>query len=276
MPTEEEQKRQETFLLLLLALAHESEGRSLAGVRPRLVESMRRIRRIIQQLPPTGQFRIFEWSRLTPSLLAELETISDALRVYLPPQLQTLSPDVQDRAYDFARPKAVEDIELRPRTQQQIMLTTKAGAVTLAALIGTQKGGRTRLAIQMQKDLDAMVRSAIFQDKPTQQIADDVIKLLQNRGQVVASIKTGSFANRMWNRVRNTVVAATWDAVTSNLLETWQDLDVDTWIWNAVLDPRTCPICSPLDGQTRPAPTGFPYIPPVHPRCRCAVLPVLG
>ena len=72
MPTEEEQKRQEAFLLLLLALAHESEGRSLAGVRPKLVESMRRIRRIIQQLPPTGQFRIFEWSRLTPILLAEL------------------------------------------------------------------------------------------------------------------------------------------------------------------------------------------------------------
>ena len=276
MPTEEEQKRQEVFLLLLLALANETETRSLAGIRPKLVESMRRVRRIIQQLSPTGQFRVFEWSRLTPALLAELETISDALRFYLPPQLQTLAPDVQDRAYSYARPQDIEEPVLRPRTQQQTLLTTKSGALTLAALVGLQKGGRTRLALQMQKDLDAMVRTAIFQDKPTQQIADDVIKLIQSRGQVVATIKSGSFANRMWNRVRNTVVASTWDVVTSNLLETWEDLNVDTWVWNAILDPRTCPICAPLDGQTRSAATGFPYIPPVHPRCRCAVLPVLG
>ena len=54
MPIEEE-KRQEQFLLLLLALARASERKINDGVRRRLVTA-RKIRRLVQQMSPTGQF----------------------------------------------------------------------------------------------------------------------------------------------------------------------------------------------------------------------------
>ena len=102
MPTEEE-KRQEQFLLLLLALARASERKINDGVRRRLVSVMRRIRRLVQQMSPTGQFRVFEWSRIKPQVLPLLEEITRTLRFYLIPEIQRLIPDVQDAAFDFVK-----------------------------------------------------------------------------------------------------------------------------------------------------------------------------
>ena len=79
MPPEEE-KRQEKLLLLLLALARQAERQTNLEVRPQLVESMRRLRRLIQTMSPTGQFRSLEWNRVSLSALPILEEITRVLR----------------------------------------------------------------------------------------------------------------------------------------------------------------------------------------------------
>lgn len=40
-------------------------------------------------------------------------------------------------------------------------------------------------------------------------------------------------------------------------------------VWQALLDTRTCPSCSAMDGQMRRWPERFEDEPPLHPRCRC-------
>ncbi|MFZ9960555.1 MAG: phage minor head protein [Candidatus Limnocylindrus sp.] len=54
------------------------------------------------------------------------------------------------------------------------------------------------------------------------------------------------------------------------------DSDAESvWLWEAVLDPRTCPICRPLDGTRAASPEEFPEgPPPLHPLCRCIVVPL--
>ena len=44
----EEEKRQERLLLLLLALSRQTENQINSTVRPKLIESMRKLRRLIQ------------------------------------------------------------------------------------------------------------------------------------------------------------------------------------------------------------------------------------
>ena len=272
----EEEKRQEKLLLLLLALAGATEYQINKRARKRLLEVTIKIRKAIQRMSPTGNFRAFEWVRLRPQIQPLLTQFSDLLRSYMLPELQGLIPEVQDAASDYAQPLQFEPIELRPKSQAEIAQTnTTGGKLTIAALFGTTNGP-SRFSIQMGTDLDRMVRTGILQEKTTQEIADKALKVMQYRGKPTPVIETGSYANQMWNRVKNTTAGAAWSVTSSELLETWKDLEIDTWVWNAVMDSATCPICQPLHGQTRPVPSLFPRQPPIHPNCRCAVFPQRG
>ena len=46
------------------------------------------------------------------------------------------------------------------------------------------------------------------------------------------------------------------------------------WRWDASMDYRVCPVCAPLDGVEHLKRSGFAEMPPVHPNCRCHVVPV--
>ena len=272
--TEEEEKRQEKLLLLLLALALQTENLVNGAYRPKLVNSMRKLRRLIQQMSPTGQFRALEWNRIAPQTLPLLEEITAAMRESMLPEIQQLLPEVQDAANDFMRPEETEPQEITPVTQEQLLNTLQiAGAGSLLVMLGNRRG-INRFTLGMASDLHKMVTSMILAEKTTQEISDKVLKLITSKGKVVAKVNTGSFANRMWTRSKNTVAAAVWDGVSRQLRQTFGDATPDEWVWNAILDPRTCPICRPLAGQRRPTQYGFVRLPPIHANCRCAVLPV--
>ena len=139
----DEEKKQERLLLLLLALARETEKKVNAPVRRRLTDVMRRLRRLIQRMSPTGMLRQVEWTRLSPQVVPMLEEIVQIMRVYLLPNLQQLLPDVQDAAFDYQQNfmEEVSMAELRPKTQVELMTQIKTGAgITLLTLIGRTKG----------------------------------------------------------------------------------------------------------------------------------------
>lgn len=54
---------------------------------------------------------------------------------------------------------------------------------------------------------------------------------------------------------------------------------IDAVQWLATLDSRTCLVCAPLHNTVYPMdggqPIGLPTTPPVHPRCRCFLAPVV-
>ena len=271
----DEEKRQEKLLLLLLALSQQTEKQINSAVRPKLVDAMRRLRRLIQQMSPTGQFRALEWTVLAPQALPILEEITATLRNAMLPEIQTLLPEVQDAAYDYSRPEETEPQELQPVTQQQLLNTLQiAGAGALLAMMGN-RNGPNRYTLGMFNDLSKTVRGMILAEKTTQEISDKVLKLITSKGKVVAKINTGSFANQMWARSKNTVAAVVWDAVSRQLRQTLGPAPTTSWVWNAILDPKTCPICRPLANQRRSSLSGFMRFPPLHANCRCAILPLL-
>lgn len=53
----------------------------------------------------------------------------------------------------------------------------------------------------------------------------------------------------------------------------YQQYGYTHWEWLAALDERTCDVCGPLDGKVFDFGSSQP-IPPIHPRCRCTILPV--
>ena len=270
-----EEKRQEKLLLLLLALATDTERRVFIPQRRRIMMIMRKLRRIVQRMSPTGNFRTYEWARLKPLVLPLLNELSWSLRNQLLRELQPLVPEVQDAAADFMNPFETDIPVLVPRTQAELAETTTDGTTnTLLVMFGAQLAA-SRYSLKLSEDLDKKVQGMIMREATTQAIADEVVKVVQYKGQPTTVLKSGSYASQVVNRVKNTVAGAAWSAVSNELLTAMQDVEVSTWVWNAVLDPETCPVCRPLDKQTRPKPGLFPYSPPVHPNCRCAVLPVL-
>ena len=283
----EEEKRQERLLLLLLALSQQTEKQINGAYRPTLLNSMRKIRRLIQRMSPSGQFRALEWQILAPQALPMLEEITVSMRSAILPEIQTLLPEVQDAAYDYSLPEETEPQQLQPVSQQQLLNTLQiAGAGALVAMMGN-RNGPNRYTLGMASDLSKTVRGMILGEKTTQEISDKVLKLLNNRGKVVAKINTGSYANQMWARSKNTVAAVVWDGVSQQLMESWKDVSATRWRWNARLDPKTCPICRPLSGKILPKPVrmqmtrwgiqapGVPGYPPIHANCRCSILPLL-
>lgn len=48
------------------------------------------------------------------------------------------------------------------------------------------------------------------------------------------------------------------------------------FIWSAILDNHTCPLCLELDGQILDpnSPEYTIYQPPLHPDCRCTIIPI--
>ncbi len=270
-----EEKRQEKLLLLLLALATDTERRIFIPQRRRIMVIMRKLRRIVQRMSPTGSFRVYEWARLKPLVLPLLNELSWSLRNQLLRELQPLVPEVQDAAADFLRPTETDLPVLTPRTQEELSRTTTDGTSRILLTIFGAQLAASRYSLKLSDDLDKKVQGLIITGATTQQIADQVVKVVQSKGKPAAVMNSGSYASQVMNRVKNTVAGATWSAVSNELLIAMRNLEVDTWVWNALLDPATCPICRPLHQQTRSEPGLFPFTPPVHPRCRCAVLPVL-
>tara|TARA_R110002012_G_scaffold127685_2_gene279964 strand:- start:396 stop:1220 length:825 start_codon:yes stop_codon:yes gene_type:complete len=270
-----EEKRQEKLLLLLLALATDTERRVFIPQRRRIMMIMRKLRRIVQRMSPTGSFRTYEWARLKPLVLPLLNELSWSLRNQLLRELQPLIPEVQDAAADFMNPLETDMPVLVPRTQAELAETTTDGTSNVLLVMFGAQLAASRYSLKLSEDLDKKVQGMIMQGATTQEIADQVVKVIQYKGKPTTVLNSGSYASQVMNRVKNTIAGAAWSAVSNELLTAMQDVEVSTWVWNAVLDPETCPICRPLDKQTRAKPGLFPYSPPVHPNCRCAVLPVL-
>lgn len=95
----------------------------------------------------------------------------------------------------------------------------------------------------------------------------------QTNAQMVRTLR-GSTLN-ITNRSAEAVVrTAVQHAASEARLETMKDNDITTgYRWVATLDQRTCPVCGPLDGRFMKFDKG--PVPPLHPNCRCTMVPEL-
>ena len=126
------------------------------------------------------------------------------------------------------------------------------------------------------RTVDTRVRAGIIQGKITQDIADEMATDVISRG-VPGVQLTPPVAKNIRSQAMAMARTATQDMarqVKEQVYEANSDaMEGMVWLWSAALDSRTCETCGPLDGQRWDKQNEAPSW-PLHPNCRCQVLPI--
>jgi hypothetical protein len=286
MPLDEEDQ---SYVFALLLLARRVERSVAAGIRGSLHTSFLNIRRLVLGLGAATIFRAYQWQQLRAQVPELLVPLNDAVGGQLINELHELAPKVRARA---GRKAGIEPTPIRRDMVATAQRTRVLGTSVFEEF--DRSRGTSPFVRRQQIELEKTVQSGLLANKTTEQIADDVIGVTTRAGQEVPVVRTSSMARRVLNRVTNFIAGAVWDVVNTETIDVFDEAAASAdarntpsnranaqppssgaieWEWIAVLDPATCPICAPLGGQRRSSRNGFGVTPPVHPNCRCVLLP---
>lgn len=237
---------------------------------------------LLRELPEGRLERYMRWRQLRTRITLELLAVNDTLATQLFNRLAASELVVTDvaRRYFALPPGAIS-----PRPLTEVLDTTRVVGVPVSGLfVRNARTGLSPFVLQLLQLLEKSVVGAFFMDPPTGELASKVIGSRVSAGRQVPVAAKGTVANNWRERMQSIVAAALWgtvqpaaeraaaavsasDAPQRQLLE---------WRWNAVLDPKTCPVCRPLNGRIEQQIDDFPQgPPPLHPRCRCVLIPEL-
>jgi len=121
------------------------------------------------------------------------------------------------------------------------------------------------LARSQWRRVNKVVRAGFLEGKTNSQIAKDIGATYKaSKAEIRAIARTAVMATAQESHDQF------WDA-NSEVIE--------GWIYDASFDFRVCPICAPLHGtkaKTRPELVEKTGLPPIHPNCRCMIIPLTG
>ena len=163
------------------------------------------------------------------------------------PELVALEAPVQEFAQDYAD---IDETSFVPQTEQEILEQVFIDSNKLPLVAYLIYNGR--LARDLTNKFNRTVDIGLLRGDPTAKIANDVLRLTMRNGRVVPVVKTGSYANIASTQLENTLDGAVWGHINQNLKIGWRDLAPTHWVWNAVLDSRTCPYVSHFTGRSCP------------------------
>jgi len=264
------------YLVAIAKAITRAEDDLSRDLRPRLLELALRLRALLATLGPSTSptVRAFLYAQLRTQILELLQRLLvNPYYASLRTSLLALEPRLLPLAEKLLRlPKGT----LSPSELEQLLRTTTVLSRPTAVLLAPGATGISPLTLQLERLLNTTVQSAFMRELPTPQLLDAVLpqRLLRT-----SSVPKGTAANAMYERLQATGAAVLWSLNTNTVQRAsaearLNDLAPTGWRWNAILDPRTCPICRPLHNTFAPEITDFPYGPPaLHPRCRCVVIP---
>jgi hypothetical protein len=233
---------------------------------------------LLRRLPENRFERYLRWPELRRQILLWLLEANDRLAQTLYSRLTAVETLVLTPTAElFGLPEG----RLTARPVEEVLDATEVIGVPVSQLFARNPlTGMTPWVSQMVQLLERSIITLFFQDPPTTAVAQKVVGVRTRAGREVPVVSRGTVANAWRERQRNIVAAALWAPVTpaarraAELSAATETNVVTRWRWNAVLDPKTCPVCRPLHRTTAPSPADFPQgPPPLHPRCRCVVLP---
>ncbi|MEN9860388.1 MAG: Phage Mu protein like protein [Cyanobacteriota bacterium] len=244
-----------------------------AEARDILYEFALRIYALLLRDFPTSRFERYRvWPQFRAQILIWLQELNDVLAPLVLSRVIATEAQLQAiHAELFTTPP------LAPRATTTVLDTTRVLGTPLSELFTPSATGVTPFALQLLRLIERSVYGLIFQEAPTAEIARRMIEIRTRAGREEPVPRKGTVANAWRERLRAVTAALLWGLVSPTAqryaLEA-QDAEL-RWRWNAVLDPRTCPICRPLHNTMAPDPDAFPRgAPPLHPLCRCAVIPI--
>jgi hypothetical protein len=273
------------YLIASYAVLSKNERSVQDKIKALLLLLLWRLRQsLLSSLPSTGMSRYVIWSSLLPTLIFELRDYNNAFRTILLQELETVEREHVARASSYAGLAATLR-DYKPRTGDTLLKTTRSGGRTLFALFEVNPITDTSPFMDAHlRSIRAKVETGLMREDTTIEIARTVVAERTRRGYVQPKNARGTTYSAILNRDNALIANSVWDVsghVERAIFARQQQKTATTpapfaaggWVWHSILDPKTCPICRPLDGRRGATQTDFPYIPPVHPRCRCRILP---
>ncbi|MFZ9655549.1 MAG: phage minor head protein [Limnohabitans sp.] len=263
----------EAYIRALAEAVTRQEDAVADDTRRELLELVYRLRLLFLQLPSGQLERQLAYSRLRRRIYREIQY---TLNRIFPTLTNALEP-IELLTLDAAA--ALFDVTPLPsRNGAELLTQTRLRGQTLNSLFMLRVStGTSDFAQQLFRLLDKTVQSAFLQNIPNDELANRLVQVRVRGDRRIPVLTKGTVANSFRSRFKGIVAAAFWAIAYANQQRTARlaRRPIQEWRWNAVLDPKTCPVCRPLDGTTALIPDAFPQgPPPLHPYCRCVVIPL--
>ena len=146
---------------------------------------------------------------------------------------------MQEFAQDYAD---IDETSFVPQTEQQVLENVFIDSTKVPLLAYLIYNGR--LAKDLFNKFVRTVDVGLLRGDSPPTIANNILRLTMRNGKVVPVVKTGSYANIASTQIKNTLDGAVWGQINQNLKLGWRGVEPTGWVWNAVLDGETCPICA--------------------------------
>lgn len=146
------------------------------------------------------------------------------------------------------------------------------GSVALGAEIGERHGAWRKIGVLVESHQGEFAGMTAVMSKDVRRVISDGMLNERSQGQMIAEImaQSDASAQRAETIVRTEIMRATNAGVTDRYVEA----GVDVVEWVTCGDSRACSSCVDLDGRRFPIGDAPPR--PLHPRCRCTVVPVIA
>lgn len=236
---------------------------------------------LLRELPDSRFERYLRWPQIRRELLPWLFEANRTLSQLILSRvaaMETIVIGPVERMFGLGPGRVL------PRPLTDVLDETTVVGVRLSQLFAPAPvTGIPPFVTQLLQLLERSVIGMFFDDPTTPEVARRVLEVRTRAGRDVPVVTKGTVANAWRERVRSITAAVLW-AVTTPAAEraaqvARQDglIEIVRWRWDAVLDPKTCPRCRPLDGQIEREILDFPEgPPPLHPLCRCVLIPEIS
>lgn len=163
-----------------------------------------------------------------------------------------------------------------PATNFQLMLKVAVMTRTMLAAIQDIHRGAEDIANRQTLEDDQEPSEVILEPKRTKQVVTAAKSLVLAVIAVAAvRLREGDedalegAVEAVGGRIDRIATTETFAAYSAQVLANTQDTPGE-WVWDAILDKRTCPTCDGLHGTTWTKQSDVPAC-PAHARCRCLI-----
>ena len=267
---------EDQYILALARALTRDEDLIAAEARPLLLELALRIRALLLTLPEGQALRAFTWRTMRLQILALLQQISDLIYTQIRNPLLPLATSITTPTAKLFR---LRPTDLPTPTLTTLITTPTAGTTLRTLFTPTAATNASPYAGQLLKLLENTVLPAFLTDRPTPAIAASILSVRSIAGEARPALRKGDVANAWIARTRAITSATLWSLVVpiQQAAATASNRPLTGWRWNAILDPKTCPLCVALNGTVVQNLSDFdPAPPPRHPLCRCIAIPLFS
>jgi hypothetical protein len=265
---------EDAYILALARAITRDEDLLAAEARPILLELALRIRALLLTLPEGQALRAFTWRTMRLQVLELLQQISNLIYTQIRTPLLPLATRIATPTATFFR---LPLTDLPTPTLDTLITTPTAGTTLRTLFTPTAATNASPYASQLLKLLENTVLPAFLTDRPTAAIAASILSTRLIAGEARPALRKGDVANAWLARTKAITSATLWSLVVpiQQSATTAIPTTITGFRWNAILDPKTCPLCIALNGTVVQNLQDFqPTPPPRHPLCRCIAIPL--